>query len=382
MLPWYHTIGRWVEHKKQNMCYHGSCMNEVTFLEEMVRIPSPSGQESGVAQFVVASMQEQGFDAYEDGVGNVIVTAGIDEGPQVVLLGHIDTVPGNIPVRIEQGLLYGRGSVDAKGSFATFACALVRARKQGTLRCRVVLVGAVEEESASSKGAHYIVDTYAPDYCVIGEPSSWERITLGYKGRLVVHVRREQPSAHSAGEGRAAPEYVVDFWKAVQGYCAQHNHDRTRVFEQLTPSLRTLQSGSDGLYDWVEATIGLRLPEDITPQHVREDVRRLGQDYMPTTDEGVSTVSFEGACPAFRGTRATRLANGFVRGIRAVGGQPGFVYKTGTSDMNVVGPAWQCPIVAYGPGDSRLDHTPNEHIQLDEYHRAITVMTTVLQNIA
>jgi LysW-gamma-L-lysine carboxypeptidase len=35
--------------------------------------------------------------------------------------------------------------------------------------------------------------------------------------------------------------------------------------------------------------------------------------------------------------------------------------------------------VAYGPGDASLDHTPHEHIDLDEYHRAIAVLTHVLQ---
>ncbi len=43
--------------------------------------------------------------------------------------------------------------------------------------------------------------------------------------------------------------------------------------------------------------------------------------------------------------------------------------KLGTSDMNVVGPVWQCPILAYGPGDSSLDHTPEEQIVLDDYLR-------------
>ncbi|RPI03454.1 MAG: acetyl-lysine deacetylase, partial [Zetaproteobacteria bacterium] len=46
--------------------------------------------------------------------------------------------------------------------------------------------------------------------------------------------------------------------------------------------------------------------------------------------------------------------------------------------MNVVGPAWRCPIVAYGPGDSRLDHTPDEHLDLDEYRRAIAILTRTL----
>ncbi len=50
--------------------------------------------------------------------------------------------------------------------------------------------------------------------------------------------------------------------------------------------------------------------------------------------------------------------------------------------MNVVGPVWQCPIVAYGPGDSNLDHTPHEHIQLEEYGLAITVLTNVLVALA
>ncbi len=47
--------------------------------------------------------------------------------------------------------------------------------------------------------------------------------------------------------------------------------------------------------------------------------------------------------------------------------------------MNVVGPAWNVPIVAYGPGDSRLDHTPEEHIRLDEFLRAIRVLRRVLE---
>ncbi len=60
--------------------------------------------------------------------------------------------------------------------------------------------------------------------------------------------------------------------------------------------------------------------------------------------------------------------------------RPGFVVKTGTSDMNVVGPAWQCPILAYGPGDSNLDHTPNEHIHLDEYWQAVQVLELALRS--
>ncbi|MCG8347577.1 MAG: [LysW]-lysine hydrolase [Chloroflexales bacterium] len=346
-------------------------MDEIAFLEAFVRIPSLSHQEAAAAAFLVEQMQALGFAAHVDGAGNAVGAIG-DTGPQVVLLGHIDTVAGAVPVQITEGKLYGRGAVDAKGPFATFVCAAARAYYAGGIRCQIVLIGAVEEEAASSKGAHYVVDKYAPGFCIIGEPSSWDRVTLGYKGRLLLHYRHEQPSAHSAGELRAAPERLVDFWTAVQRYCERYNAGRERLFVQLLPSLRRISSGGDGLHDWAEGTIGLRLPEGIDPAALADELRSLA---------AAAEISSEGGCPAFRSPRTTPLASAFVRSIRANGGQPGFLHKTGTADMNVVGPVWRCPIVAYGPGDSRLDHTPNEHIDLDEYQRAIAVLTGVLKQL-
>ncbi len=74
------------------------------------------------------------------------------------------------------------------------------------------------------------------------------------------------------------------------------------------------------------------------------------------------------------------LVRSFLAGLRTVEASEklGFVLKTGTSDMNVVGPVWQCPIVAYGPGDSSLDHTPNEHLPIDEYWKAVNVIEQTL----
>ena len=67
----------------------------------------------------------------------------------VVLLGHMDTVRGYIPVKLEDGVLFGRGAVDAKGPLAAFLCAtarLVRHGAVGALRRPIVVIGAVEEE--------------------------------------------------------------------------------------------------------------------------------------------------------------------------------------------------------------------------------------------
>lgn len=347
-------------------------MNDaVEFLIRLLRTPSLSGQEAAAVQVMVAQMAAFGWEAFVDESGSAVGQVGTD-GPLVVLLGHIDTVPGEIPVRIEDGKLYGRGAVDAKGPLATFVWAARRAEQAGTLGCRLVIIGATEEEAASSRGAHAARDRYRPDFCVIGEPSGWDRITLGYKGRLLVHYRYQQPVAHSAGEQRAAPEQMVDFWRAVEQYCQHLNAGRSRLFEQLIPSLRRVHSDSDGINEWVEATIGFRLPPGVEPSTLAETLQSLA---------GAAHLSFEGACPAFQSPRTTPLASAFVRAIRQHGGQPAFLHKTGTADMNVVGPVWQCPIVAYGPGDSRLDHTPDEHIVLHEYEHAIAVLADVLAQL-
>ncbi|MEF3273982.1 MAG: [LysW]-lysine hydrolase [Chloroflexus sp.] len=347
-------------------------MNEMLhFLVRLLRTPSLSGQEAAAVQVMVDQMAAFGWEAFVDEAGNAVGHVGTT-GPLVVLLGHIDTVPGDIPVRIEDGKLYGRGAVDAKGPLATFVWAARQAELAGVLRCRLAIIGATEEEAASSRGAHAVRDRYRPDFCVIGEPSGWDRITLGYKGRLLVHYRYQQPAAHSAGEQRAAPEHLVDFWQAITRHCQAVNIGRERLFEQLIPSLRRINSGSDGISEWVEATIGLRLPLGIEPHTLAETLRELA---------GPADIVFEGACPAFQSPRTTPLASAFLRAIRQHGGQPAFVHKTGTADMNVVGPVWQCPIVAYGPGDSRLDHTPDEHVEVAEYERAIAVLADVLAQL-
>jgi LysW-gamma-L-lysine carboxypeptidase len=218
-----------------------------------------------------------------------------------------------------------------------------------------------------------VVDRYAPAACVIGEPSGWDRLTLGYKGRLLVEGRWEQPMAHSAGRDIAVAERAVAFWNAVEAHCAGHNAGRAMLFEQIIPSLRAIASGSDGLADWAELTIGIRLPPDVDPD-------ALAAHLAPHAAGGA--LRFRGGCRAYRGDKNNALVRALLKGVRASGGTPGFLLKTGTSDMNVVGPAWGCPILAYGPGDSSLDHTPDEHIEIAEYLRAIDVLEAALRQLA
>ena len=115
-----------------------------------------------------------------DEAGNAEVVFGAEDAArEIVLLGHIDTVPGEIPVRLEDGVLHGRGSVDAKGPL----CAMLVAASRAELRpgARVRVIGAVGEE-ADSRGARALARRIQPDACIIGEPSGWDGVTLGYMG--------------------------------------------------------------------------------------------------------------------------------------------------------------------------------------------------------
>jgi LysW-gamma-L-lysine carboxypeptidase len=68
------------------------------------------------------------------------------------------------------------------------------------------------------------------------------------------------------------------------------------------------------------------------------------------------------------------LVRSFLGAIRSQGGTPVFKRKTGTSDMNVLGEKWRTDMIAYGPGDSTLDHTNSERLDIDEYARSIGVL--------
>jgi LysW-gamma-L-lysine carboxypeptidase len=375
----------------------------VELVHGLVAIPSLSRQEAVAATWLVSQMRAAGFDrAFLDDAGNAVGELGDPDAPRtIVLLGHIDTVPGNIPVRIENDRLYGRGSVDAKGPLATFVAGAARCGSAAAkaAKLRVVVVGAVEEEAATSKGARFIAARFdgsrerVPDACIIGEPSHWNRVTLGYKGRLLLDLTADQPTAHTAGPDASIASVVVDLWNWVTAHAAQANAGKDKAFDQLRPSLRRFITATNAeMHDTVDAQFAWRLPVGFDAGAFMKEIEgwpirlatantlSLAQG-RPANVKAHVRFTFRGYEPAWRGDRSNALVRSVLAGLRShdPGAQLGFVLKTGTSDMNVVAPIWKCPIVAYGPGDSSLDHTPNEHLQLDEYWKAVNVLEQTLR---
>ena len=341
---------------------------DVELLRCLVDIPSLSDQERPAVEELCRQMDARGFQTEIDSAGNAVGTIGL--GPKsVVLLGHIDTVPGSIPVRIEDGVLWGRGAVDAKGPLCTFVAAAAAAAS--SLRSKVTVVGAVGEERLGSPGANAVALWDAPDFCVIGEPSGWDAICLGYRGTFGFTYHLQQPSRHSAGPGESAGEQGIAFWNAMSAELDILNRRAasSSTFTTITPGLREMHAGSDGIADEAVMSIGLRLPPGVDTERLRSRIVELA---------GPADIQISGIQQGFRSPKQSPLVPPFLRAIRAEGGAPRFTLKLGTSDMTIVGPAWNCPMVTYGPGDASLDHTPEEHIDLADYGRAIRVLRDVL----
>ncbi|MBL0345826.1 [LysW]-lysine hydrolase [Candidatus Villigracilis affinis] len=336
---------------------------------------SPSGQERGAVEWLVARMKALGFDdAFIDEAGNAVGVMGKGTR-QVVLLGHIDTVPGEISVRVEDGILYGRGSVDAKGPLASFVDAVAKVgAKDGW---QFVVIGAIEEER-NSEGARFVATQYKPDFAIIGEPNQWDRMALGYKGSAWANVTVKRGQAHTASGEETAAEAAVEVWLKIKAYVDSFNADKPKVFDKLLLTLRGMDSDSNDFEQWARLKVGVRLPVEVSPEdwyQILNETLRVSE----TLRVLIEPVGF--AIPAWGCEKNTQLVRSFLSGIRSQGGEPRFVYKTGTADLNIVAPVWKCPAVVYGPGDSALDHTPDEHISLEDYSRAVQVLSSALSRL-
>jgi LysW-gamma-L-lysine carboxypeptidase len=333
-------------------------------LQDLVSTPSPTGEERACAERLAAFFEAHDREVWLDDVGNVRAPA----DDRVLFTSHVDTVPGDIPVRVEERdegpELWGRGSVDAKGPLAALAVAAVRTG--------VSFVGVVGEE-VDSRGARFLVeDRDAPDAVVNGEPSGWDGVTLGYRGILQGTYVSTSESGHTSRPENNAIQDAIAWWSRVE---AEFENDPYEpVFEQVTAKPVDVAGGTsdDGLS--VEATLNvqLRVPPSMTCDEVREIADgHLEEGHVNWNDQVRPTMQ----SPRNPVGRAFRVA------IRGAGGDPRLLRKTGTSDMNIFAGTWDCPMATYGPGDSALDHAPDEHLPLGELDRAVAVLEEVAHEL-
>jgi [amino group carrier protein]-lysine/ornithine hydrolase len=342
-------------------------LEPLALLDVLVRIPSVTGDVDTAAARLLELAADAGYNASRDGAGNVLMTWGEGaDDDEVVLLGHLDTVPGRIAVRHDGNRLHGRGTVDAKGPLAAALAAVSRLPRDAGRR--VSVIAACDEEGASL-GARHLRGRVAPAHLIVLEPSGWNTITTGYRGcvRLTVTVRR--PATHHAGRLAGAADVLVGLLGELQRSLPS---DSGRAVDRVQVRVNALSTHHDGITEQAAAAVEARIPTGVSVDGIIAHLAAVLGD---------ADIDVASTCEPVRVSRGNAVARALARAITTAGGRPRYTTKTGTSDLNVVLPSWGCPAAVYGPGDCSLDHSPDESIDVNELHRGTDVLEAAVRSL-
>ena len=364
-------------------------MNEhaVRFLTNLLGIYSPSGEEQHIANFLATQMKQMGFEVGIDSIGNVIGVVG-EGNPVILLCGHMDTVAGHVPLRVEEGKIFARGAVDAKGPLAAMVMAALIASKDTAFKGKILIASVVEEEATSRGVRHLITQGIEADYAIFGEPSGVENITIGYKGQIQLKIVIKTATGHASTPWLYdnALEKAYELWEKIRSACSFPSMDPQETpFTSITVCLVKLVGGQGNSVIPFEAEMNLdvRVPIQFTTAQVYDKMIKIIGKYQDTNPQVGINVSVQDTVEPFEVNKASPLVHAISLSIRKVIGKPAtLLRKTGTGDMNLLGKAMHLPIVTYGPGDSHLDHTLDEHIVIEDYLNAIAVYKEAILKLA
>lgn len=195
----------------------------LAFAQDIVRIPSFSGQEEQVARRIEYEMKALGYDAvWIDPVGNVIgVVEGRQPGPTLVFDAHMDTVgiPPDVPWQLDpfsgviaEGRLHGRGSADMKGALAAMVHG-VAGLERDRLRGRAVVSASVMEEVLEGVALARVIEQTGADFVVIGEATGLH-VVRGGRGRAEIHLKTIGKPGHTSAP-HLARNAVLDMVRVI-----------------------------------------------------------------------------------------------------------------------------------------------------------------------
>jgi len=129
--------------------------------------------------------------------------------------------------------------------------------------------------------------------------------------------------------------------------------------------------------------LDVRVPIQFSTAQVFEQIEKIIAKYKTDNPKVSVKATVLDTVEPFEVNKASPLVHVLSSSVRKVLNKPAkLLHKTGTGDMNILGKAMNLPIVTYGPGDSHLDHTLDEHIEIDEYLDAIQVYKEALLKLS
>lgn len=261
----------------------------VSFGQELVRIPGESGQERGVAEAVEREMRMLGYDQVErDAFGSVVgVVRGAHPGRTVLFDAHMDVVPvtdaeawthppfsgAYVPASTgEEAAIWGRGSVDIKGSLAAALVAL-GSLDRAALAGSLILSASVGEEMIEGVALAHVLARHRADRVVICEPTSL-RVGLGHKGRTGIVIEARGRAAHSSrpDEGINAVYRMMDAVAAIRALPARRDPRLGRGVCELVEIISHPYPGGSMVPPRCTARFDRRLVRGETPESVMAEM--------------------------------------------------------------------------------------------------------------
>ena len=364
----------------------------VSFLREMIAIPSESADEKRVVARIVDEMRRSGFDEVRiDGLGNVLGRVG--SGRSVIALdGHVDTVGvGDAstwtrdPYRgeLKDGIVYGRGAGDQE---AGVAAAVYGARIFKELGLdddvQIWVTGTVMEEDCDGLCWQYILreKVLQPDVVVITEPTNLG-VYRGHRGRMEIEVRTQGRSCHGS-----APERGVNAVYLMAPIVADVERLNERLAATADPflgkgtvAIAEIRSTSPSLCAVADSctihldrrlTHGESLDSAVAEIQALESVRKAGAtvtvlDYARQAYTGL-VYPTKKYYPTWLLDESTPAVSSAVAAAHSALGRDPVVGKWGFSTNGIATCGlFGVPTVGFGPGDEIHAHTPDDQCPVD-----------------
>ena len=352
----------------------------VRLLIGSLSIYSPTSEEAELASYLADQMKLFGYSMVRlDKAGNVIGQVGKGK-TRLLLCGHMDTVPGMLPVRKTRDAVFGRGAADAKSPLCALLVAGAQAADAGV---NITFAGVTEEEGDGAGIEQIIKGGPKFDYAVFGEPSGADRLTIGYRGRVSLRltVRTAGGHAGSPWAHKSAFEGFTSAMTRLKDYESSKEVEGD-YFRSLSISPTLVRAGSyqNVIPSQCEATLDLRLPPSIPSSTALKEIRTIAED----AGEGVK-VRLRAGSPteAYEADPGSTLVRAFQRAIIInLKAKPKLVRKTGTGDMNTFAHKGGAECLTYGPAPSATSHTDGEMVLVKDYLGSIEVARGAIGQLA
>jgi acetylornithine deacetylase len=317
-------------------------LDVVELATELLAIPSLSGHEHAVTDFVIDLLTVRGWDVRTQPVSagrrNVWATHGRGE---VTMSTHLDTVPAFFTPRLEDGKLYGRGACDAKGIAAAMICAGQRLADEGEERVDLLFVMGEELRSDGARAAAELPAT--SEYLINGEPTE-SKLVSASKGSLRLILRVKGQEAHSAYPelGRSAVEAMVALLSDLRGLELPSDP----LLGPTTLNVGTIRGGSAANVFAGECEVECMIRLVGGAEEVEDRIEALVGDRAELVwGSHIQPQRFQ----VLDGFETTTVAY--------------------TSDVPILA-AWGKPLM-FGPGSIHHAHTEEEHVSLEDLRSAV-----------